>query len=557
MKKIFLLIIISFSLIQFLIAQTNVSGFINCSTTWTISGSPYIVTGNTLVSNGYTLTINPGVVIKFNIDKALQIDGQLIAIGTPSQRITFTSNQINPQPGDWANLHFSDFCTDAIFDSAGHYISGTIMKYCDIIYAGGMGNCAIDVEQSTPYFSHSKIFNSASYGVYFISSNAVIDSSLIKNCSGGIFLQTGDCIMYNDSIINSGIGIGLSGNYDGIKSKIINCYFDSNIIAISSQHSGIKISYNYFTNNNGTVIDLMGLYDTITCNKFINNQNGPAIHWGDYYNTYSAGLIFNNLFEGNINPTGPSVIECGSANIQNIDYTLIFANNIIRNNFSLSNSCCEFSVYTITNYPTKFLHIYNNLFTNNTGSNLIKFRTNSNSNATFDFLFMKNNTFSNPNCQYEIYNDIPYGLSNLYLGSNYWGSANTQHIDSVIYDYFDFANQTVVYYLPILTSPFVIDSTCRPFINDTTEAIGNVEMTEANLLIYPNPTTGEFSISSNVQNNLFKGKLEIFNTLSEKIYSTDVTNLPLNNINISLPKGIYFISLTTLNRHWTGKIIKE
>ncbi|MGZ4056956.1 MAG: hypothetical protein ACXVPU_16770 [Bacteroidia bacterium] len=38
-------------------AQTTVSGFINSNTTWNVSGSPYIVTGNALLSNGYTLTI--------------------------------------------------------------------------------------------------------------------------------------------------------------------------------------------------------------------------------------------------------------------------------------------------------------------------------------------------------------------------------------------------------------------------------------------------------------------------------------------------------------------
>src|SRR5438477_13036423 len=63
-------------------SQTNVSGFISANTTWNVAGSPYIVTGNALLSTGYTLTIDAGVVVKFNINTALQIDGELIAIGT-------------------------------------------------------------------------------------------------------------------------------------------------------------------------------------------------------------------------------------------------------------------------------------------------------------------------------------------------------------------------------------------------------------------------------------------------------------------------------------------
>lgn len=59
--------------------QTNVSGYILSNTTWTLAGSPYIVTGNTLVNNGVTLTIEPGVVVKFDSTKALQINGTLVA----------------------------------------------------------------------------------------------------------------------------------------------------------------------------------------------------------------------------------------------------------------------------------------------------------------------------------------------------------------------------------------------------------------------------------------------------------------------------------------------
>src|SRR5437762_1176912 len=120
-------------------AQTNVSGFINANTNWTLAGSPYIVVGNALLSHGYTLTIDPGVVVKFDSATALQIDGEMDAIGTAANRITFTSNQTVAAAGDWGKIHFSDTCTDAVFDQQGNYLSGSIMKYCDISYGGGAG----------------------------------------------------------------------------------------------------------------------------------------------------------------------------------------------------------------------------------------------------------------------------------------------------------------------------------------------------------------------------------------------------------------------------------
>src|SRR5436190_9218646 len=138
MKKIFLIFNFSFCIFN-CIAQTNVSGFINANTTWNFAGSPYIVVGNALLSYGYTLTIDPGVVIKFSDSTALQIDGELHAIGTTAQRITFTSNQASPAPGDWGKIHFSGTCLDAVFDISGSYLSGCIMKYCDVSYGGGIG----------------------------------------------------------------------------------------------------------------------------------------------------------------------------------------------------------------------------------------------------------------------------------------------------------------------------------------------------------------------------------------------------------------------------------
>src|ERR1017187_3823142 len=165
-------------------AQTNVSGFINANTTWDVNGSPYIIVGNALVSQGFILTINPGVVVKFDAAKALQFDGELIAIGTPQNRITFTSNQTNPQAGDWSEIHFSSTCVSATFNGNGNYLSGTIMKYCDVLYGGGLGNGEIHIESSSPYFSQCNIANSSNDGIYCNGATYILDSSFVKNNAG-------------------------------------------------------------------------------------------------------------------------------------------------------------------------------------------------------------------------------------------------------------------------------------------------------------------------------------------------------------------------------------
>ena len=61
------------------------------STTWTLSGSPYILQGGGRLFISGTLTIEPGVVVKVYPTIGLYIQGSLNARGTAEQPIIFTS----------------------------------------------------------------------------------------------------------------------------------------------------------------------------------------------------------------------------------------------------------------------------------------------------------------------------------------------------------------------------------------------------------------------------------------------------------------------------------
>lgn len=100
-EYVILLTLLLFTLISIVHADTNVSGNITTDTTWTLANSPYIVTGTVQVVEGATLTIDPGVTVKFNKDTFLRIGGELIAEGTETQMITFTANEPAPEAGDW------------------------------------------------------------------------------------------------------------------------------------------------------------------------------------------------------------------------------------------------------------------------------------------------------------------------------------------------------------------------------------------------------------------------------------------------------------------------
>ncbi len=95
-RNTFLLILSLFILSAFAgisSAETLISGTISTDTTWDLTGSPYVIpNGGVTVSNAVTLTLDPGVVVKFESPNTkLRILGKLNVSGTSDNKIIFTS----------------------------------------------------------------------------------------------------------------------------------------------------------------------------------------------------------------------------------------------------------------------------------------------------------------------------------------------------------------------------------------------------------------------------------------------------------------------------------
>jgi hypothetical protein len=100
-------------------ADTSVGGRIAADTTWTLAGSPYIATSTVQVygttTAPVTLTIEPGVVVKFASSAGLQIgngtnQGALVAGRPAADRVTFTRSATS---GTWSGLTFYDGTVDS------------------------------------------------------------------------------------------------------------------------------------------------------------------------------------------------------------------------------------------------------------------------------------------------------------------------------------------------------------------------------------------------------------------------------------------------------------
>jgi flagellar hook assembly protein FlgD len=179
-----LFILLTFFLFPFVsFADTNVSGYITSSTTWTTANSPYIVVGDLRVNNDVTLTIDPGVTVKFDGNYTFKVQGTLDAEGTSQDPITFTSNQATPATGDWNKLHFYN-C-----DSA------TILTYATVEYSSS----GILIENAAPTITDNTLSNNSSYAVeikhasYYPDNAPVLqDNTYSSNGYDGILISTTD-----------------------------------------------------------------------------------------------------------------------------------------------------------------------------------------------------------------------------------------------------------------------------------------------------------------------------------------------------------------------------
>jgi len=253
------------------LADTHVSGPIVSDTTWTLANSPYIVIGSVLVMQGVTLTIEPGVTVKFDTAKALQIDGTLIARGTSGNKVTFTSNQAAPAAGDWGYILFTDSSTDVTYDANGVYIGGSILEYAVVEYAGGVSvnnNGAVRMNSAFPFVSYCMIRNNASSGIciydYVSGSLKVANSTIQYNAGDGIDGSDGSDEGGGFTIINCTIGDNQNCGIEICNSwsqlvTIDNCHIERNSGGgISGSKGDYTISKCIVNNNSATGIDIKG-----------------------------------------------------------------------------------------------------------------------------------------------------------------------------------------------------------------------------------------------------------------------------------------------------------
>lgn len=142
------------------------------------------------ISNGTTLTLQPGVTLEFYDDGRLDVGrifdtveppiflpGTLIAVGTPEAPITFRSSAPAASPGAWAGILVHPQAPLATFE------------HCIVQHAGGDGfDGAIVVQSAGVSISSCTITGSATWGIYQDGVSAALSANTFAgNAAGDVF----------------------------------------------------------------------------------------------------------------------------------------------------------------------------------------------------------------------------------------------------------------------------------------------------------------------------------------------------------------------------------
>jgi len=221
-------------------SQTEISGTVDYSVL-TFLGSPYIITNTLIILYGNTLTVEPGVNLKFNDSTGLEVNGTLKAIGEENNKIIFTSSN---EPNYWSGIYFTA-------SSANSELNWTEIKYGRRCLGWGCGEPpAILVENSSIIFKNSILENYTDRGLKLVNSSSTVENtnflgSGIAVSTVGIEIEGGSPIIKDcDLIQNNKHGIFVDFLAEGDLPHIEGNNFEGNENAIYTLSPNIVFKNN-------------------------------------------------------------------------------------------------------------------------------------------------------------------------------------------------------------------------------------------------------------------------------------------------------------------------
>ncbi len=272
------------------VKATYVEGEITINTVWTLIDSPFILSGNVTIHENVTLTIEPGVEVKFGGKFSIVVNGRLVAKGSTefNRLIKFTSNKETPEPGDWGTLYFN-----------GTNQPPSVLENCIVEY--GVNGATIANGELT--VRNSTIRLNSENGVMTLNGSVTVghNNFICNNTASGIYISGGNAIVEANIIELNGDGITLTGNL-----TTSNINITRNLVRLNGK-SGVSLlmeAYNtssFVVRNNNVTLNYYGFYVStntstiITRNYILQNEVGVFYELGNEHEAHFNDIVGNVL----------------------------------------------------------------------------------------------------------------------------------------------------------------------------------------------------------------------------------------------------------------------
>ncbi|MEW6709911.1 MAG: fibronectin type III domain-containing protein [Candidatus Riflebacteria bacterium] len=265
-------------------------GMLTENRTWRVAESPYIIQGDIRIRGGVTLTVEPGVEVRFTRTDSLPdvngasmtemiVQGSLLAVGEPTRKIVFTSAESFPTRANWGGIKYQA-TTEA----------ENMLRYATVMFA----DQGVVSEGATPSIENCE-FGLCGIGLNLGLSTALnVRYNTIRDCNIGLVSSNSN--IRNNLFIDNQTGAALLGN-DYFEHNTVDCLI------------GVQVDFgNPIIKNN--IIAYTGSTKAIYGINQTQPLATPTVSFNDLYNyTYSfngtngtgtANLETDPLFIGGI-----------------------------------------------------------------------------------------------------------------------------------------------------------------------------------------------------------------------------------------------------------------
>ncbi len=304
-------------------ADTPVGGLISTDTHWTAAGTPYTVGTDIMIVNNATLTIGPGVDVRFAPDTEFKVKfGKVVARGSPAFPIRFTIDSDEPATY-WRGIVFERDTVDASFDTEGNYIDGSILEHVIVEYTSrsSWSSGAISINFSAPFIAESLVQQSTVYGLFANAAHnlRLLNNTFTQNANGVLLAPDSDNVIMTGNHIIQNDGYGLHVASQGV---VVSEDPDN---PTSVFGNGDYDLYNDLSFRNDYTLGGPGNVDARNAWWGTTDPAAISLNIYDYMDDSSRGLVFYEPFV-TIDP-GRIVGDCDlSGCVDDDDLSLLLAN---------------------------------------------------------------------------------------------------------------------------------------------------------------------------------------------------------------------------------------